>query len=133
MKVDATQKLCDLQENPLISPDGKSFNDILNGLNQAAAMGSIENIKRLLKAATAEMTVRDACSTALSINIGNKQLSGIEKVKQYELAKRFVIEDKPDLAAEDIVIVKNCVADMYSPLVVGQIWNILDGKSTKTS
>lgn len=52
---------------------------------------------------------------------------GIDKMKKYELAK-MIHNSKVnvDLTAEDISFIKKQVGDNYSPLVVGQMFEILE-------
>ena len=37
-------------------------------------------------------------------------------------------EDEIDLKAEEITLIKKVVAKMYGPLIMGQAWNMLEGK-----
>lgn len=55
-----------------------------------------------------------------------------EKVTRFELSLRLVAaKDKEiDLEAEDIVLLKKLVGRMYAPLVVGQVFRLLEGKPT---
>jgi hypothetical protein len=48
-----------------------------------------------------------------------------DKIKKYELAKRC-IADEVDLKAEDIALIKKTVGDLYTPLVVGRVYEIID-------
>ncbi len=54
--------------------------------------------------------------------------TGLDKVKKYELATRIYKNDEVELSSEDIVLIKKCVGDNFAPIVVGQIFNILEGK-----
>jgi hypothetical protein len=53
-------------------------------------------------------------------------LPGAEKVQRWQLACRVRSAAALDLPAEDIALIKKCVAKMYSPLIVGQAWQMLD-------
>lgn len=52
--------------------------------------------------------------------------SGIDKVKKYELAKMIFKGKTVDLTAEDITLIKKCVGDNFPPIVVGQVFELLE-------
>ena len=54
--------------------------------------------------------------------------SGIEKVKKYELAKKIYTSDEVELTAEEISLIKETVGENFAPVIVGQVWNLLEGK-----
>ena len=55
--------------------------------------------------------------------------SGVEKMKKYELATRiYKSEDEVELSAEEITLIKARVGELFAPLVVGQVYNALEGK-----
>jgi len=55
--------------------------------------------------------------------------SGMDKVKKYELAKRIhYATDDVELSAEDITLIKERVGEVFPVLIVGQMFNILEGK-----
>jgi len=51
--------------------------------------------------------------------------SGIEKVKKYELAKKIYASDEVDLNEDEIKLIKDRVGDAFSPIIVGQIFELL--------
>lgn len=54
---------------------------------------------------------------------------GTEKVKKYDLAMKVYKSDgEVELSAEDIVLIKERIADVFSPLVVGQCFNLLENQ-----
>jgi len=55
-----------------------------------------------------------------------KNESGLDKVKKYELATRVYKNDEVELTAEDIVLIKKCVGENFAPIVVGQVYEMLD-------
>lgn len=57
-----------------------------------------------------------------------RNLSGEEKVKRYDLAMRITSITEPDLTAEETALIKKLIAKAYSPLVVGQAWKMLENK-----
>jgi len=55
-----------------------------------------------------------------------KQDSGIEKVKKYELARKVYANDEVELDENEIKLIKDCVGAAFpSPLIVGQVFNLL--------
>ena len=58
--------------------------------------------------------------------------SADEKVTKFELMLRVSAakDGELDLESEDITLVKKLVGKMYAPLVVGQVYRILEGKPT---
>lgn len=58
-----------------------------------------------------------------------KEEAGTIKIKKYELAKRIYQNDEIDLTAEEITLIKARVGEVYPPLLVGQMNEILEGKS----
>lgn len=54
--------------------------------------------------------------------------SGIEKVKKFNLAQRVYKSDEVELTAEEVSLIKACIGENFAPIVVGQVWNLLEGK-----
>jgi hypothetical protein len=98
MKIDLTQELKDFDGKVIPSASGKS----------AKVKGVV--IDALIA------TYQDEAN-----------LGGEEKLKRWELASKINKGDF-DLTAEDIVLAKKLVGKAYGPLVVGQVWNILEVK-----
>ena len=76
-------------------------------------------------------TLRGAAVDALLAQFQDEQnLSGEEKLKRWTLAKHIVkSKDAPcEVTAEDISLIKKLIAKAYGALVVGQAWEILEGK-----
>jgi len=55
-----------------------------------------------------------------------KDEKGVDKVRKYELAKMIFKGGKVDLTPEDIVLIKQQVGDNFAPVVVGQVFEMLD-------
>jgi len=51
--------------------------------------------------------------------------SGIDKVKKYELAKKVFNADEVDLNEDEIKLIKDRVGESFSPIIVGQIYELL--------
>lgn len=62
-------------------------------------------------------------NSVLMVSETNK--TGIEKYQLYTLAKK-VVDGDCDFSANDIVKIKTHVGECYNPLVVGQVWDLLE-------
>jgi hypothetical protein len=80
-----------------------------------------------LKEAGKDVILRDIVNTALLASFPDERnLPGKEKQRRYKLACRIMVQDKPDLELEDVTLVKRLVGEAYSPLIVGQAWDMLE-------
>jgi hypothetical protein len=77
------------------------------------------------------MTLGDAVSSALVSPFKDESPSGQEKVKRWALALRVHAAKDIELTADDITMIKNLVAKAFGPLIVGQVWEILDPASVR--
>jgi len=57
-----------------------------------------------------------------------RKMDGEQKMRAYSLATEIMKYDEIDLKAEDIVFIKEGMEKIYSPLIFGQVCNILEGK-----
>lgn len=74
-------------------------------------------------------TLRGICTNALVAQFQDERnLSGEDKVKRYDLALKITNEDVLDLPHDDLALIQKLVAKMYGPLFVGQVWAMLDPK-----
>lgn len=71
----------------------------------------------------------EAIVNALDTLATNEQATGIEKSLRWKIGlKLFNANYITDLTPEEVVLCKDCIGRMYHPLVVGQIWEVLDKK-----
>ena len=68
------------------------------------------------------------CTTALLALQEKENLSGEEKVKRYELAKRIFAGGEINLKTEQIVLLKDLIGKSFTPIIVGQAFRMLEGK-----
>jgi len=77
-----------------------------------------------------EMTFASVCSTALLTPTDeDKNLSGDEKVKRFKLAQRLYDADAEagvDLTVEEAALLKLVTSKLYTALVVGQLYGVLE-------
>jgi len=99
MKIDFTKQLKDLDGKTIVEKDGA-------------------------------ITLKSICINSLMANYQDeKNLSGEEKFKRYELAMKISENGKDvDLKAEDISLIKQLVGKAFTPLVVGQTYKMLEDK-----
>lgn len=68
-----------------------------------------------------------AVNCLLSQHPDDSRSTGEEKLKRYQLAKEIFKGGEVELTAEDASLVKRLVGRAYGPLVVGQVFPLLDG------
>lgn len=51
--------------------------------------------------------------------------TGMDKVRKYELAKRIHDQDEVELSKDDVELIKERVGELYTPMIVGQIFELL--------
>lgn len=75
-------------------------------------------------------TLKDACFQSLMATFPDEQaLAGEEKFKRYELYQKIKAAPDPvEISAEEVSLLKKLVGKAYGPLIVGQCWNMLEGK-----
>lgn len=54
-----------------------------------------------------------------------KQESGTDKVKKWKLATKVYETDEVDFDENDIKLIKDRVGEVYPPLIVGQVFDLL--------
>lgn len=73
----------------------------------------------------------EAVDATIKMAIVNAVLSpverenGVEKVKKYELAKKVFANDEVDLDEDEIKLIKDRVGEVFAPIVVGQVYDLL--------
>ena len=70
-----------------------------------------------------DATVKSAIVNAILSPVQKE--TGIEKVAKYELAKKIYASDEVNLDEKEIATIKDRVGELYSPIVVGQLFNLL--------
>ena len=79
------------------------------------------------------LSLATVAESALLLSYVDEQntITGNEKVRRWMLANTIRHEPKnPTLTSEDITTIKNLIAKAYSPVVVGQAWQLLDPATT---
>ncbi len=77
----------------------------------------------------ATLILRDvAVESLLTVPRDEAQITGDEKAKRWFLASRVYANPAIDLTVEDIALIKKMIGKAYGPLVVGQAWELLEGR-----
>lgn len=86
----------------------------------------LENEKKEL------LTVKKVIVNALLANMPNETVSGEDKLKRFELSQRVHKADGlVDIKAEEATMIKDLVGKVFATLVVGQFFQIIEGKAEK--
>lgn len=52
------------------------------------------------------------------------------KINKYELWLRIYDKSEVELSAEDLVLIKECVGAVFTQIIVGQVYRLLEGKES---
>ncbi len=75
------------------------------------------------------LTMRIVCTNSLlTPTQDDKNIDGNEKAKRFELAMRIYTEKEIDLDIDELKMIKDLIGRLYTPLVVGRAYQILDPK-----
>jgi|SRR5215467_9958267 len=93
-------------DTPVIDLDGEQVIDRVKGENRPA-------------------TIKNFVVNALAL-VNGENISGEAKMLRYKLAMRLNDGGKQEFTSEELVLIKSVVGVMYSPLIVGQIYEWAD-------
>ena len=99
MKIDVTQTLKDYEGKEIVGDDKKTL-----------------------------LTLRRVITVALNSMGGGKPIPAEKKAKAYEVFSKCYKGKEADLTVDDRSFINEQVAEFYSPLVVGRVREILEGK-----
>lgn len=71
---------------------------------------------------TAQMVV----SESLVLHDPQEKVEAADKAKRFLLAMRVLKEPEPELKVDDIVLIKKVVGLYHGPLIVGQVFDMLE-------
>jgi hypothetical protein len=75
-----------------------------------------------------DLTLKVVSVESLLATFSDEQISGEEKAKRYLLATRIYANEELELTVEEIAKIKQLIGKGYGPLIVGQAWEMLEGK-----
>jgi len=89
-----------------------------------------QTIKNIKGEVVKDLTLKSVSIEALLATFEDERsLSGEEKVKRFVLATRIESNSNDmDFKVEDVAKIKQLIGKGYGPLVVGQAWEMLEGK-----
>lgn len=74
-----------------------------------------------------DLTLGSAIEQALMLPVkGDDQMTGSAKLKLFLLATRLHGKGTAELAADDVVLIKDRVGRLFTPIVVGRVWSAID-------
>lgn len=87
-----------------------------------------ETITSLLNGKKIELNLKLISTNALLTDIPSqgKQVSGLDKFKNYELAKKINLGGEIEISVEEITTIKEKVGEVYSSLIVGVVYDLLE-------
>jgi len=123
MKFDFTMVLKNIEGNALKET---FFRDNPNFINKEETPNEQEQIRTVRP-----LTLKDACINALlSTPQDERNLTGVKKFIRYSLATKISNDENVELTNEEIVEIKALVGKMYATVVVGRVYEILEGVTT---
>lgn len=129
MQIDVTKAITNYDNTPLLGPDGLKASEAIVRLASLNASISAQDLAKAVEAVSTPLTLREAaCGALMGVYKDEAELSGQEKTRRWCLARKVYEDDKPDLQAEDLSLIKTLIAKRYSTAVVGRAWQMLEGK-----
>lgn len=78
-----------------------------------------------------KLTLGAATDEALCQPLPFDQSTGQQKYDRYQLAERLKPGGTIEVRVEDVAIIKEMIGRVFGPAVVGQAWDMLEGKGEK--
>ena len=85
-----------------------------------------EPLKESVDGEAKDVTVKTVIVNAL-LNPMEKD-TGMQKMEKEELARKVYQNDSVDLTIEQVKLIKDRIGEMYAPIVVGQVWRLLENR-----
>lgn len=74
-----------------------------------------------------ELKSKDIIAFSLLSSHDSQKVTAQDKFKRYETWKKLGHEEYIDLACEEISKIKEIIGEIYPPIIVGQLWDLLEG------
>ncbi len=122
MKVDLSQHITDFKGQPVVRKlSAEAREEIFNNLSKAT-LAEIE--PRLVDE---DMTLESVILTAANAVYHDEQsLSDKVKGARYKICVKAALGGEQDFSSEEITEIKKVVAKMYTPMVMGRTFDIID-------
>ena len=130
--IDFDQKLFALDGSPLIDPDKTQVaiecrveELFQEGMDRHALTATLSGNREL----RVPITLRSVCVNVLmGLGPDERGMGGEEKARRFSLGmKVHKVKEPLELKSEQIVLLKKLIGAAYAPLVVGQVFEMLDG------
>lgn len=86
--------------------------------------------KEILRSDNSPMKIKELVIQSLTIlNKDDEKMTGDERYKLFDIAQRITKDaSSVDLKSEEIALIKQRIGVMFQPLVVGRVYDVLEGK-----
>lgn len=135
LKIDPTIILCSPNGTP-IRKLGIDWRDALKTVAAFAARQpglttaqAVEQAAQAFSASEGALNLGDAATEALIASKVAQECPARDKLRRWELAKRFAIGEVFELGADDITFVGTAIAEHYSTYIYGPAYDALNGKA----
>lgn len=115
----------------LVGASVDAFAAALNEFGATLDDNQRKQLKSVVEKYTGEpMTAkRVACDALLMQHQDEQNMAGTEKVRRFKLAQKiFEADGDIDITSEDVTLIKNAVTKSFTPLVVGQLYALLESE-----
>jgi len=85
-----------------------------------------EPLKESVNGEAKDVTLRMVVVNALLSPV--EKDTGMKKMEKEELARMVYQNDSVDLTIEQVKLIKDRIGEMYAPIVVGQVWRLLENR-----
>jgi len=85
-----------------------------------------EPLKESVNGVAVDVTLRMVVVNALLSPM--EKDTGMQKMEKEELARKVYQNDSVDLTIEQVKLIKDRIGEMYAPIVVGQVWRLLENR-----
>lgn len=79
------------------------------------------------------ITLKMVCLKALVTEVPDEKIEGAERYARYVIANKLTKATKPlNIKSEEVTKLKDLIGKMYTAIVVGRCWDLLDGLGQDT-
>ena len=84
---------------------------------------------KIVETPSEKQTLKDICMEVLMGMSPDEKVDGKEKYERFKLAMKIgEVKEQIDLKSDDVTKIKELIGKIYSPLIVGQCYDILENK-----
>lgn len=97
-------------------------------LSRAPKVEKGENGEDIIESNVPPLTLGNIVCQALLVQFPNENIDGAEKNARYKMWAALKDGGEKDVSSEDITRLKKLIGMGWAPLVVGQCWDLLEGR-----